>query len=304
MKTVSAFVLALALIGPSGQASADDNFSDMIRGLSSGDSRPAQKVQQVQKKRTQKRRTVNKPVYKPAPAQVVAKPEAQSKKKPAVEVKAKPEAQTKAKPVAQATPEPKQEAKIKKIQMTEAEAAARIEGFSHIKNNGKIAEEPFKKALAFYSMNRHKTSNTRYLGVIDFQKNSSQKRFCLIDMRSGDVDCMKTSHGIGSDGGRGRAVRFSNRDKSHMSSLGFYKTLGEYYGKHGLALNLDGLSETNKNAFSRRIVIHAADYVSDSHNGISGRSHGCPALDPRKTQSVIQKIKGGALIYAWHGDFF
>lgn len=191
-------------------------------------------------------------------------------------------------------------AKIEKFKMSEGEVNAKIRRFSHIKNNGQIAEEPFKRALAFYASNQHKISNSRYLGVIDFTKNSSQKRFCLIDMRDGDVDCMKTSHGRGSDGGGGWARRFSNRHNSHASSLGYYKTMGTYVGKHGVSLRLQGLSPTNSNALSRKVVIHGANYVQDRTRGISGRSHGCPALDRSKVQSIISRIKGGMIIYAWH----
>lgn len=283
MKTLIVSALALALMLPTSETFAND-MSAMVTGTYDV---PAGKFKRT-KKTVVKRKTVKKRA---------------SVKSASKKASTKAQVAKAAAPAKQNGAQEKPEAKIQKVEMTEAEVSRRISGFSHIRNNGKIADEPFKRALAFYSMNQHKVSNSRYLGVIDFSKNSSKKRFCLIDMRSGDVDCMKTSHGRGSDGGSGWASRFSNKPNSYASSLGFYKTLGTYPGKHGLSLRLKGLSDTNSMALERAVVIHAANYVNDSHGGVSGRSHGCPALDPRKTKSVIQKIKGGMIIYAWHGKY-
>jgi hypothetical protein len=81
-----------------------------------------------------------------------------------------------------------------------------------------------------------------------------------------------------------------------MSSLGFYLTAETYNGEHGYSLRLDGLSSTNSNARERAIVIHAADYVAPGEK--IGRSWGCPAVEPRYHQQIIDELKEGALIYA------
>ena len=60
-------------------------------------------------------------------------------------------------------------------------------------------------------------------------------------------------------------------------------------------MRLDGLSSTNSNARKRAIVVHPATYVSDSASR-AGRSWGCPALDPKVSKSVIDRIKGGSLM--------
>jgi hypothetical protein len=119
-------------------------------------------------------------------------------------------------------------------------------------------------------------------------------------MRSGEVETFKTSHGKGSDSDHdGYAETFSNVSGSNASSLGLYKTAEIYSGQHGRSLKLDGLSSTNSNARSRAIVVHPADYVDDSSSSKSGRSWGCPALDPSVSSRVINLIAGGSLIYAW-----
>ena len=80
-----------------------------------------------------------------------------------------------------------------------------------------------------------------------------------------------------------------------MSSLGFYRTLQTYNGKHGLSLRLEGLSPTNSNAAEPAIVMHPADYVSDSAPK-AGRSWGCPALDPNESSSMISRVKNGSVL--------
>lgn len=258
---------------------------------------------------------------RPTPKKVAAKPKVTPK--PRVTPKAQPKAQPKVEPKAdqkvvapKAPPkvEPAVEpndapAKVGKVEIEAGDLDAKLSRFDHVDPQHKIAKQPLRAALAFYATNQHKISNSRYLGVIDFSLNSSKPRFCVINMRTGDTECMKTSHGVGSDGGGGWARSFSNRKNSHASSVGYYKTLSTYSGKHGTSLRLDGLSATNSNALSRAIVIHegmtrsGAHYVSDRNKAPAGRSHGCPALDPLKTQRIIAQVKGGALIYAWHPKF-
>jgi hypothetical protein len=61
--------------------------------------------------------------------------------------------------------------------------------------------------------------------------------------------------------------------------------------------------EVNDRAEARAIVVHGAPYVSEefaSRVGRLGRSHGCPALRPAIARTLIDQIKGGTLLYAWH----
>ncbi|MBX2996469.1 MAG: murein L,D-transpeptidase catalytic domain family protein [Bdellovibrionaceae bacterium] len=178
-----------------------------------------------------------------------------------------------------------------------------LKEFDHLDPRHIVPERPLRQALTYYKVNRESFTNRDYIVVIDFTQPSSNERLYVINMKTGEVDTHATSHGRGSDPKRvGRAQTFSNRNNSHASSLGFYRTAETYMGKHGYSLRLDGLSPTNSNARDRAVVVHAASYVRDNSRQMAGRSHGCPALDPRVLKTVVSKIKGGALMYAWAGQ--
>lgn len=138
------------------------------------------------------------------------------------------------------------------------------------------------------------------LTVIDYNRPSHEKRMWIVDMVN-ETLLLNTwvAHGQGS--GVDTASTFSNTDNSHQSSLGFYLTDDIYFGKHGRSLHLDGLDEGfNSSARQREIVVHAADYVSQSfidQNGRIGRSWGCPAVAPEVAGTVIDDIKGKTVIY-------
>jgi hypothetical protein len=100
------------------------------------------------------------------------------------------------------------------------------------------------------------------------------------------------------------ATQFSNENSSNKSSLGFYTTGELYNGKHGLSLKLDGQERgINCNARARAIVMHAADYVSESfakqHSRI-GRSLGCPALPNHLNKEIVNLIKGKSCLFIYH----
>lgn len=168
----------------------------------------------------------------------------------------------------------------------------------YIDPDHEIPKTLLAKAITYYKSHSKQIRNKRTLGVIDFSQHNSKERFYLIDMVSGKVDRYLVAHGKNSDKNfDGYATAFSNAPSSLMSSQGFYLTGETYSGEHGYSLKLDGLSSTNSNARSRAIVIHPADYVEPGREVI-GRSWGCPALDPRYSREVINRIKGGTLIYA------
>ncbi|MFT6749291.1 MAG: hypothetical protein ACJAQ1_001228, partial [Flavobacterium sp.] len=87
-------------------------------------------------------------------------------------------------------------------------------------------------------------------------------------------------------------------------SLGFYVTGETYIGSHGLSLKLDGMEAgINDNARKRAIVIHGADYVSQSfiaNNNRLGRSFGCPAIPVKQTKEIIQTIKNKSCLFIYH----
>lgn len=140
------------------------------------------------------------------------------------------------------------------------------------------------------------------MGIIDYQQHNSKERFYIVDMESGRVESYLTAHGKNSDPDfDGFATKFSNTPDSLMTSLGFFLTAETYYGKNGYSLRLDGLSSTNSKARERAIVIHGADYVTPGSK--IGRSYGCPALEVRYHADIIDRLKGGSLLYAGLGSF-
>lgn len=170
--------------------------------------------------------------------------------------------------------------------------------YAYVDKSKTINPNILSKALIFYHNNQSRIDNKNYLSVIDFSLRSTVARFFIINMQSGEVWAIHTAHGRGSDEDHdGYADQFSNVSGSNASSLGYYLTAETYDGSHGLSLRLDGLSSTNSQARARAVVIHGADYVSES-SVIQGRSWGCPAVASELRTQVINMLKGGSLIYA------
>jgi hypothetical protein len=112
------------------------------------------------------------------------------------------------------------------------------------------------------------------------------------------------AHGQGT--GENMARTFSNREGSHASSLGLFRTLDTYHGGNGYSLRMEGLEPgTNDAALARAIVMHGAPYVNPENalrQGRLGRSWGCPALRPEVARAVIDSLKHGQMIFAYYPD--
>jgi len=176
--------------------------------------------------------------------------------------------------------------------------ALRISDAADIDPQNIIPSDLKAAAVAYYTANKDKLGNLRYLGVVNFSQHSSIARFYIADITEGTVRSFHVAHGSGSDPDKdGYATIFSNKPNSNASSLGFYLTGDIYTGKHGRSMRLHGLSAANSNAFNRAVVIHRAKYVSDSDIQ-PGRSWGCLAVSLASIDIVIETLKGGALIYA------
>lgn len=143
------------------------------------------------------------------------------------------------------------------------------------------------------------------LAVIDFSLPSTEPRLWVFDLTRSELMFEElVSHGQGS--GEAMAETFSNTPESHQSSLGLFRTLNSYYGRNGYSLRLEGLEEgINDLAYQRAIVIHGADYVSESFiekTGRLGRSQGCPAVRPEVTYPLIDSIKENHYLFAYYPD--
>jgi hypothetical protein len=143
------------------------------------------------------------------------------------------------------------------------------------------------------------------LTVIDYSLPSTARRLWVIDLANGDMLYNElVAHGQGSGGNV--PTNFSNLPDSHQSSLGLFVTAETYVGQNGFSLRLDGLDAGfNDRARERAIVMHGAPYVSEAvaaMQGRLGRSWGCPALGEHVAREVIERIKGGDLVFAYYPD--
>jgi hypothetical protein len=181
------------------------------------------------------------------------------------------------------------------------EEARVLTAYAHLDPGRLIAPGLLHDAVVYYDVNKSHLSNPGHMAVVDFELNSGTKRFFLIDMHSGAVTPHAVAHGAGSDDGNGNAVRFSNTNSTHESSLGFVLTAEIFSGTHGRSLRLDGLSSTNSNMRARAIIVHGAAYVHESAKR-QGHSWGCFALDFAVKDAVLDALHGGALLYANLGD--
>jgi hypothetical protein len=145
----------------------------------------------------------------------------------------------------------------------------------------------------------------RHLAVIDYSLPSTQPRLWVFDVeRRRLLHQELVAHGRNT--GEKLAQRFSNVEGSKMSSLGLFRAADTYYGSNGYSLRLHGLDRGfNDNALARAIVMHGAPYVSEAiaeRLGRLGRSWGCPAVREEVARTVIDTLKGGALLFAYYPD--
>lgn len=143
------------------------------------------------------------------------------------------------------------------------------------------------------------------LTVIDYSRPSTDKRLWVFDLESRQLLYEElVAHGQGS--GDNMATRFSNESDTHRTSLGLFVTRDTYVGKNGYSLRLDGLERGfNDHARARAIVMHGASYVSEAVAralGRLGRSWGCPALREGVARDLIDRVKGGGLVFAYYPD--
>lgn len=158
-----------------------------------------------------------------------------------------------------------------------------IRGYSKLKSQGKIKNET--------------------LTIIDFSLSSKAKRLWVLDMTTHKV-LFNTVVAHGRNTGGEFATKFSNKNNSNQSSLGFYITDNTYYGKNGLSLFLNGQEKgINDNARKRYVVFHGAKYANPDFakkHGRLGRSLGCPAVPTAFNTAIIKRIKNKSCLFIYH----
>ncbi|HEX8409878.1 MAG TPA: murein L,D-transpeptidase catalytic domain family protein [Thermoanaerobaculia bacterium] len=144
------------------------------------------------------------------------------------------------------------------------------------------------------------------LTVIDYSLPSSEPRLWAFDLASKKLLFRElVAHGKNSGGNL--ANFFSNSPGSLATSLGLFVTADPYFGSNGYSLRLRGLEEgVNDMAMDRAIVMHGAPYVSRAAVralGRLGRSWGCPAVRKEVAKKMIDTLRGGSPIFAYHPEW-
>jgi hypothetical protein len=151
----------------------------------------------------------------------------------------------------------------------------------------------------------HGAEPARRLAVIDYSRPSTERRLWIFDLQRKRL-LLRDFVAHGRKSGENFAEAFSNRLGSNQTSLGLFRTAESYSGKHGYSLRMDGMEPgLNDLARERAIVIHGASYVSLSlvqSQGRIGRSLGCPAVRPEVARMVVDQLKGGQFLFAWHSN--
>lgn len=165
-------------------------------------------------------------------------------------------------------------------------------------------EACFTQALKAYMLCKQQGFfKKEILTLIDFSLSSNEKRLWIINLSTNEI-LLQSLVAHGKNTGNEFANKFSNSPESFKSSLGLFATAEVYNGKHGLSLRLDGLEKgINDQARQRAIVLHGADYVSDSfirENRRLGRSQGCPAVPRALSRQIIDIIKHESCLYIYH----
>ena len=143
------------------------------------------------------------------------------------------------------------------------------------------------------------------LTLIDYSRPSVEPRLWVFDLETGDL-LFKELVAHGRNTGENFATKFSNQMDSRQTSLGLFVTDDPYVGSNGYSLRLDGLDVGfNDRARDRAIVMHGAPYVNEeiaAAQGRIGRSWGCPALRTAIAAKVIDRIRGGSVIFSYYPD--
>ena len=161
-----------------------------------------------------------------------------------------------------------------------------------------ISNKRVTEALKFCKNNK---LNTNYCVFVDFSKHAGKKRYVIYNLNTRKVAYISVcANGLNRN-------EFSNKEGSHLSSLGKYKVTS-IVGKMGIGeecLILEGLEATNSNARKRQILIHS--YKDVYYNpgtfpfNVFGKnlSHGCFVIDKRAFNKT-KKISKPMLLWAYN----
>lgn len=153
--------------------------------------------------------------------------------------------------------------------------------------------------------------NTNICILIDMSIHSGKNRLFVYDLKKDSViSSALCSHGCCNNEWAADSTKttpkFNNIPESHCSSIGKYKIGKRGYSNWGINVNyrLHGLEYTNNNAYSRAIVLHSWEMITENETFPEGTPEGwgCPAVSNqqmRALDSLLKKEKKPLLLWIY-----
>jgi hypothetical protein len=162
------------------------------------------------------------------------------------------------------------------------------------------------------------------LAVFDISQPSTNKRFYLLDFKSGKVTAHYAAHGK-DNGPNTKATKFKGFQTdldmvplgplktTHSEVMDHYKTIVDRYDgtvyRNMIVVVLEGVTAYNKYINQTppfKWIMHPNWYTTAAfrakNNGMLGRSNGCITVDPVDNNQLITRLQDGALVYVTVGD--
>jgi hypothetical protein len=162
------------------------------------------------------------------------------------------------------------------------------------------------------------------LAVFDISQPSTNKRFYLLDFKSGQVTAHYAAHGR-DNGPNVKATKFKGFQTdldmvplgplktTHSEVMDHYKTIVDRYDgtvyRNMIVVVLEGVTAYNKYINQTppfKWIMHPNWYTTAAfrakNNGMLGRSNGCITVDPVDNNQLITRLQDGALVYVTVGD--
>ena len=162
------------------------------------------------------------------------------------------------------------------------------------------------------------------LAVFDISQPSANKRFYLLDFKSGQVTAHYAAHGR-DNGPNVKATKFKGFQTDldmvplgplktiHSEVMDHYKTIVDRYDgtvyRNMIVVVLEGVTAYNKYINQTppfKWIMHPNWYTTAAfrakNNGMLGRSNGCITVDPVDNNQLITRLQDGALVYVTVGD--
>jgi L,D-transpeptidase catalytic domain len=162
------------------------------------------------------------------------------------------------------------------------------------------------------------------LAVFDISQPSANKRFYLLDFKSGEVTAHYAAHGR-TNGPNAKAIKFKGFQKdldmvplgplktAHSEVMDHYKTIVDRYDgtvyPNMIVVVLEGVTSYNSyinHTPPFKWILHPNWYTTagfrTKNNGMLGRSNGCITVDPVENNQLVRRLADGALVYVTVGD--